>query len=289
MNDEDEEIIDPPQDRPGLNQDPRDVQEEAARGADEAMGIDRQKLTREAGDLLNLPDAPNDIPMDGIGGLLELVEPNNVEGDQFTDVHAPITELPPFQMPVAAETAFPDSPLDVPAIELDTPQQTVDLAPSRPPVRNNVIPPRRPVTNPGHTGKDPKAIRAAQQDRIRAQQNLPTQDMQANVDRDAAIKAKQQASVEIPLQDMPKADVQPQKDPESDYNDKRDKSAANPQGNDKEQRDDLYRAMEEYFASEREFRRKLIQLWKMAKRDLDVDSATIEQLVSSFERGREGY
>ena len=287
MND-DEPVADPLEEQPGLNQDPRDVQEEAARGADEAMGLDRQKLTREAGDLLNLPDAPNDIPMDGIDNLLDLVEPN-VEGDQFTDVPAPVTELPPFQMPVAAETSFQDSPLDVPAINVDTPQQAVDMTPARAPVRNNVIPPRRPVPNPGHAGVDPKKIRAAQQERIRAQRDLPTQDMQANVDREAAVKAKQQAQNEIPLQDSPQPDVQPQKDPEQADKDRRDKSAANPQGNDKEQRDDLYRAMEEYFASEREFRRKLIQLWQSAKRDLDVDSATIEQIVSAFERGREGY
>ena len=132
MND-DEPVADPLEEQPGLNQDPRDVQEEAARGADEAMGLDRQKLTREAGDLLNLPDAPNDIPMDGIDNLLDLVEPN-VEGDQFTDVPAPVTELPPFQMPVAAETSFQDSPLDVPAINVDTPQQAVDMTPARAPV-----------------------------------------------------------------------------------------------------------------------------------------------------------
>lgn len=233
----------------GLNEDPKVIREQAARAVDDAKGFDRDKFIRDA--------AVRQAQMD----------------DDEADV--PIKDFS--QPSVVGEAANYIDPGD------NTPKPVVEVPPP-------AFTPKRPVTNPKHMGVDPKVINANRQARAKAMREVGLQGMPPPVDPKAAWVAKQRMEAGLPPVEIPPPEAAPQPaNPEAAHKKLDDKLKVMPQGNDKDQQQEVLNAASERAAAEREFRRKQIEFDRLVTRQIQLDTAELQQIINGFHRSREGY
>lgn len=194
------------------------------------------------------------------------------ELQNVADINAGLV-APPDTGPFAF-SEFDESTSDV-ATEIDLPAAPRDVSPmTQGFVQDAAEPPKGRVTNPGHTGKDPKAIRAAQQERIRRERGMP---LPQQVNQAEAVDAFRRMEAGIPP------------NPEAGHEKLDANLKANAQGNDKDQRDELLRAQQAKDDAEREWRRKVIEAFRTVTREIQMDTQALDEVIKAFERGRETF